>query len=89
MRLQGTSIPHNNFALAVGAPSIDTKVDAANWPPSPRIPLKHHFRSIQILAPFILVGDQRQHSHPGHAILEIASAPRLAFAAAQVSRFLL
>jgi hypothetical protein len=61
MRLREDNHPHNNFALAVRAPSIDTKVDAANWPPSPRIPLKHHFRSIQILAPFTLVGYHRQH----------------------------
>jgi hypothetical protein len=72
MRLLEDKLPHNNFALAVGAPSIDTKVDAASWPPSPRIPLKHHFRSMQILAPFLLVGDHRQHGHPGHAILEVA-----------------
>jgi hypothetical protein len=41
MRLLEDKLPHNNFALAVGAPSIDTKVDAANWPPSP---LKRRFR---------------------------------------------
>jgi hypothetical protein len=61
-----------NLRLLKGHGQFDIKVDAANWPPSPRIPLKHHFRSIQILAPFILVGDHRQHSHPGHAILEVA-----------------
>jgi hypothetical protein len=70
--LAGRQAPGPKFELTARARSIDTKVDAANWPPSPRIPLKHHFRSIQILSPFILVDDHRQHGHPGHAIFEVA-----------------
>jgi hypothetical protein len=41
MRLRQDKHSAQQFALAVGMPSIDTKVDAANWPPSP---LKRRFR---------------------------------------------
>jgi hypothetical protein len=41
MRLRQDKHSAQQFALAVGMPSIDTKVDAANWPPSP---LKRWFR---------------------------------------------
>ena len=71
-RLLEDKRPGQKFALDVGRGQFDIKVDAANRPPSPRIPLKHHFRSGQILAPFLLVGDHRQHGHSGHAILEVA-----------------
>jgi hypothetical protein len=59
MRSRGDKHPRQKFALTVGRGQFDIKVDPANRPPSPRIPLEHHFRSIQILAPFILVGDHR------------------------------
>jgi hypothetical protein len=63
--------PQHEFALSALARSIDTKVEAGKLP-LPRIPLKHHFRWVQIFAPFLLVGDHHQHSHSGHAILEVA-----------------
>ena len=69
-RLLEDKRPAQKFALDVGGGQFDIKVDAVNRPPSPRIPFKHHFRSGQILAPFLLVGDNRQHGHSRHAILE-------------------
>jgi hypothetical protein len=34
--------------------------------------LSNHFRLVQILAPFLLVGDHRRHGNSGHGILEVA-----------------
>ena len=67
-----TSVREHKFALTALARSIDTKVEAGKRLPLPRISFKHHFRLVQILAPFLLVGDHRQHGHSGHAILEVA-----------------
>jgi hypothetical protein len=61
-----------NLGSGVAGHSLYQLIHAANRPLSPRIPLKHHFRSIQILAPFILVSNHGKHGHPGHAILEVA-----------------
>jgi hypothetical protein len=69
--LEGKCFRTKNLRLLKGHGQFDIKVDAANRPPSPRIPLKHHIRSIQILAPFILVGDHSQHGHPGDAVFEV------------------
>ena len=73
MRLRENKRPEHRFALTALSRSIDTKVEAGKRPRSRRIPFKHHFRLGQILAPFVLVCDHRQHGHSGHAILEVAS----------------
>ena len=72
MRLREDNRPEHKFELTARASSIDTKVEAGKRLPLPRISFKHHFRLVQILAPFLLVGDHRQHGHSGHAILEAA-----------------
>jgi len=56
---------HDKFALTALARSIDTKVEAGKRPPLPRISFKHHFRLVQILAPFLLVGDTVSMVTPG------------------------
>jgi hypothetical protein len=62
MRLQEDKRPGHKFELTARAPSIDTKVEAGKRLPLPRIPFEHHFRLVQILAPFLLVGDARARS---------------------------
>ena len=57
--------PQHKFALSALARSIDTKVEAGKRPPLPRISFKHHFRLVQILAPFLLVGDTVSMVTPG------------------------
>ena len=52
--------------------SIDTKVEAGKRLPLPRISSKHHFRLVQILAPFLLVGETVSMVTPRTAILEVA-----------------
>jgi hypothetical protein len=41
----------SSMRLLEGRGQIDTKVDAANWLPSPRILFEHQLRSVQTLAP--------------------------------------
>ena len=72
MRLREYNHPEHKFELTARASSIDTKVEAGKRLPLPRIPFKHHFRLVQILAPFLLVGDHRQRGRSGHAVLEVA-----------------
>jgi hypothetical protein len=72
MRLWEDNRPEHKFELTARASSIDTKVEAGKRLPLPRISFKHHFGLVQILAPFLLIGDHRQHGHCGHAILEAA-----------------
>ena len=72
MRLREDNRPEHKFELTARASSIDTKVETGKRRSLPRISFKHHFRLVQILAPFLLVGDHRQHGHSGHAILEAA-----------------
>ena len=57
--------PQHEFALSALARSIDTKVEAGKRLPLPRTPFKHHFRWVQIFAPFLLVGDTVSMVTPG------------------------
>jgi hypothetical protein len=72
MPLREDNRPEHKFELTARASSIDTKVEARNGCRLPRVSFKHHFRFVQILAPFLLVGDHRQNGHSGYAILEAA-----------------
>jgi hypothetical protein len=65
MRLREDNRPEHKFVLTALAPSIDTKVEAGKRLLLHRTPLKHHFRLVQMLAPFLLVGETVSMVAPG------------------------